>query len=624
MAKLPVIVGFGGINAAGRSSFHHGYVRTVIDAVNSEVAQHSYQNLASLMNLSVDEAATEAGKTDILSRTLIRRIGSTYFDVDSVAWNKRLSLHAPHDADGQVSSFVAIGKQLPEYLPEGWQVADLPNGLVRIDITGKSTFMVPTHREFPVKAAGQLPTGFDPKQLYPSRNHPRGLQMTVFGASDALGSIGIPWEELCQHVSPDQVSVYAGSGMGQLDANGNGGMINSRANGKKVTSKQCPLGFAEMPADFINAYVLGSYGNTGTSMGACASFLYNLRMGITDIQTGSSRIAIVGNSEAPITSEIMEGYAAMGALATDKELRELDSLAKIDYRRACRPFAENCGFTIAESAQFVVLFDDELAVELGANIHGAVGDVFINADGHKKSISAPGAGNYITMARSLAASRALLGEESIRRRSFVQTHGTGTPQNRVTESHVINESAKLFGIEHWPLTAVKAYLGHSIGAASGDQLMSSLGVFEHGILPGIQTIDEVADDVHCSHLAISKQHNDLNGEKQDIAIINAKGFGGNNATASVLAPQVVKKMLAQKHGAKKMQQYHSDNEQVAIAAKHYDDLATAGKAELIYKFDHNVMGGDSFVTSTDTLRVPGFGHAINLAPENRYKDFVAE
>ena len=82
--------------------------------------------------------------------------------------------------------------------------------------------------------------------------------------------------------------------MGQLDAAGAGGMIKSRYNGQRVTSKYCPLSFAEMPADFVNAYVLGSMGSTGASLGACASFLYNLRHAIDDIRSGRSRVAFVG------------------------------------------------------------------------------------------------------------------------------------------------------------------------------------------------------------------------------------------------------------------------------------------------------------------------------------------
>ena len=63
---------------------------------------------------------------------------------------------------------------------------------------------------------------------------------------------------------------------------------------KRVTSKQLPLGLCEMPADFINAYVLGSLGATGATIGACATFLYNLRQGVEDIQSGRRRVVMVG------------------------------------------------------------------------------------------------------------------------------------------------------------------------------------------------------------------------------------------------------------------------------------------------------------------------------------------
>ena len=172
-----------------------------------------------------------------------------------------------------------------------------------------------------------------------------------------------------------------------------------------------------MPSDFINAYVLGSVGSTGASLGACASFLYNLRHGIHDIRSGRARVVLVGSAEAPITPEVMEGYAAMGALATDKGLRQLDRLSEDqqpDYRRACRPFSQNCGFTISESSQMLVLFDDALAMELGATMYGSAADVFVNADGFKKSISGPGVGNYITMAKALASVRATCGIDKLR------------------------------------------------------------------------------------------------------------------------------------------------------------------------------------------------------------------
>ena len=78
----------------------------------------------------------------------------------------------------------------------------------------------------------------------------------------------------------------------------------------------------------------------------------------------------------------------MSALGSDDNLCKIDKSATPDWRRDSRPFGENCGFTLSEATQYIVLMDDQLAIELGADIHGAVPEVFINADGIKKSISA--------------------------------------------------------------------------------------------------------------------------------------------------------------------------------------------------------------------------------------------
>ena len=120
----------------------------------------------------------------------------------------------------------------------------------------------------------------------------------------------------------------------------------------------------------------------------------------------------------------------MGALADDASLRQLDRLTdeqRPDFRRACRPFGNNAGFTLAESAQCIVLFDDELAMELGANIYGGINEVFINADGFKKSIASPGLGNYISMAKAAAATRNIIGQEGLAKRSYVQGPRHGNP-----------------------------------------------------------------------------------------------------------------------------------------------------------------------------------------------------
>ena len=618
MSVLPVIVGFGGINAAGRASSHHAYRRIVLDSLPSAARDETLAGLATLMNLdsgSIDKA---------IAGSLIRRIEPSHFSVDAAPWQKSMSMTA---IDSPIT-FITAERNLPEPIPAGWRITPLEEGKqVKVEIFDSCDVLVPSQRTLPVQAAGMLPTGFDPGALYNSRNHPRGLQMTVYAASDAVYSMGITWADVMKKVEPDQVAVYAGSAMSQLDYNGSGGMMQARLAGKRVTSKQCALGFCEMPADFVNAYILGSVGSTGTAAGACATFLYNLRMGVDDIKSGRRRVVMVGTSEAPITSEVADGYDAMGALATDEGLKKIDGTAldknaTADHRRASRPFGENCGFTLAESAQFIILMDDALALQMGATIYGGVGNIFVNADGHKKSISAPGAGNYITMAKALASARALLGDEAVARRSFVQAHGSSTPQNRVTESHILNEAAKAFGMEKWPVAAMKAFVGHSIGSASGDQITASLGVWQYGLIPGIKTIDKPADDVHRSNLHIDNRDLEVGREGIDIAVINAKGFGGNNATATLLAPHVVKKMLNKKHGAKSLVAWEKSNEAVTERAQQYDKEAMQGTARPIYLFDHNVITCEEITISKESVKIPGFANPINLPMDVDYPDMV--
>ena len=635
MSQLPVIIGFGGVNAAGRSSGFQSFRRTVLDHLNEEQQAQTLVSLACMMGLireqdgqwltgngealNLQQAAAQV-RTEVLNNTLIRKTHPDLFDVEAIPANARLTINPEQDA----VSFTLRARQMPESIPDNWQVNTLDNGQFHITITGGFEALIPESREAGVKASAQMPTGFNPGEYYRSVHHPRGLQMAVFAASDMLGSTGLDWDAVKDTLRPDQMAVYAGNSIGQLDQYGWGGLLQSFVNGKRATSKQMPLGYGQMPADFINAYVLGSVGATAGHLGACASFLYNLQAAVTDIRLGRRRLAVVGTSDAPITPEIIEGFRVMGALADDASLMALDALEKLtdaDYQKACRPFAENCGFTMAEGAQYLMLTDDTLALELGAQIFGSVPEVFVNADGYKKSISAPGIGNYVTLAKSAALVRSVLGEDSLRERSYVHAHGTSTPKNRVTESHVLNEVAKAFGIESWPVAAIKCYVGHSQGTAAGDQTISALGTWAHKMIPGIATTDKIADDVHQSHLEFSQQAIDLSERPMDTAFINAKGFGGNNATGVIFSPEVTLQMLAKKHGQDAIRQWENKVTQQQERAAAYQAEVDAGRFSVVYHFgDREVLEGPELNITGSSLKIPGYAQEVSLDLNNPFAD----
>jgi acetoacetyl-[acyl-carrier protein] synthase len=617
LKKLPVIVGYGGINPAGRISFNHSYRRLVIDGLGQEKQDRTYRSLAELMRLDDSGGKSASTRSHILDHTLIRKI--ELFDPEKVIWQSAAQLQGEPDSD---LSFVIAKRQLPDQIPTGWKVTTLNDRQVKVTCSDDLKVMLPEERVARVSSAGQLPTGFEPGDLYASRNHPRGLQLTVYGASDAIRASGFTPQQLKDMVRPDQIAVYSGSAMGQLDAEAYGGLLQNPMIGRRPSSKHCALGLPEMPGDFVNAYVLGSVGETAGIIGACATFLYNVKRGLDEIRSGNKRIVIVGNSEAPITPYVIEGYRVMGALAEDEELMALDNSETPDNRRACRPFSSNAGFTVAESSVWLVLMDDELAMQQGARILGAVGDVHVNADGYKKSISGPGVGNYLTVGKAMASARAILGEDTLRNGTYMQAHGTGTPQNRVTESHIFNEMAKTFGIQEWLVGAVKSYLGHSMAPAGGDQLSAILGAWQDGIVPGIKTIDHIAEDVHHSHLNLPMDHVEIDPASMPGALVNSKGFGGNNATGLFLSPDQTSAMLEKRWGKQVITAHKKANEAIEEQAHSYDDGADSGEFLPIYEFGEGVLTGEDMGFGSNELNVPGFAQAVNLKLQNPYEDMV--
>jgi|MGYP006076278663 acetoacetyl-[acyl-carrier protein] synthase len=623
---LPVIVGFGGFNAAGRSSSHQAFRRMVLESLPSSEQHSTIASLACLMGLVraegesyIDtqgaeltiETVFEQYQQAVIAGTLVRKI--EHFDPANLSGHRKVDF-----SDQQVIIFTMAKRDLPKQLPADWQIRELEDGRVEITTSGEDKHLVSVPYELAAKAAGQLPRGFDLTEHYNARFHPRGLQMALLGASDAIHSMGIPWQKVAAKVRPDEIGVYSSSVFGQVDNQGMGGLFQARLRGERTTAKQVALGLNSMPADFVNAYVLGNVGHTEATTGACASFLYSLQAAVRDLRSGRRRIAVVGNAEAPITPEMSEGFSNMGALGSDENLCKIDGSATPDWRRASRPFGENCGFTLSEATQYIVLMDDLLAIELGADVHGAVPEVFISADGVKKSISSPGVGNYISFSKAVAAAVDIVGIEAVQRRSFVHAHGSSTPANRVTESELISRVAETFEIDDWPVTAVKAYVGHSVAAASGDQLISALGTFKYGLIPGIKTVDEIAKDVHQKRLNFLL-NDTVTATKMEVSFINSKGFGGNNASAVLLSADKANAMLGQRYTSR-FAQYIEQRETTRKNAEDYAVQADRGSLAVIYRFGEQLIDEKAVAITPTGMSIPGCSRKIEFNFKNLWQD----
>ena len=541
LKRFPVICSVGGINSAGRSSFNFSYKRLIIENLNKEKKIELLKDLNNLTNGKI------SSEKDILNKTLVRKINSDLYD--------------------------------PELL-----MADVMK----------------------VNAAGQLPEGIDISKMYNSRQHPKGIQMTIFGVTDCLKNIGKDWDnEIKPYINPKRIGVFSGPAIGQLDYEGMGGLLQSRKIGKRATSKHLSMSLIGMSADFINAYILGSLGKTGTVAGACATFLYNLDLALKGIKNNELDFTIVGSSEAPINPEITDGFLATTGIADDKKILEMQKRNgegdnEINYRNSCRPFGDNAGMILGEGAQFVAVTTLEFALEKGLQILGGFTDVAINADGFKKSISSPGIGNYLTMAQSLSNTMKI---GCSLKNSMVVAHGTGTFQNRSTESDVLNKVAEGFELKDWKVTALKGMLGHTMGPAAGDELMVALGIWNQGIIPGINTTNKLAQDVSSENLKFCLENTEVEKETIDTIFLNAKGFGGNNGSCGVVSPYFIESLLDKKTLDKHKTMVSETN----YAREEYFEQSINGSYELIYKSNEEILDPDIDMTiSKDRVTLKSF------------------
>ena len=113
------------------------------------------------------------------------------------------------------------------------------------------------------------------------------------------------------------------------------------------------------------------------------------------------------------------------------------------------------------------------------------------------------------------------------------------------------------------------------------------------------------------------------GEKTiDVAFLNSKGFGGNNATACVIAPSVVEKMIANRYGKEVVAKYHQKRAKVRENIASYEMAAQRGEIAPIYKFGENMIDESKIVIKTDGVTLPGYQHSVNLSFSNPYSDMV--
>ncbi len=181
-------------------------------------------------------------------------------------------------------------------------------------------------------------------------------------------------------------------------------------------------------------------------------------------------------------------------------------------RAPCRPFdAGRDGLSLGEGAGFALL---ERAPAGARRL--ALAGYGESADAHHMSAPHPdGLGARLAMSAALA--RAGLPAGAV---GYVCAHGTATRNNDAVEARAI---ARVLG-ERTPVVSVKGAIGHLLGAAGIASAVAALDSIEHGFVPG--TANTAVVDPQCG-AAVQLEPR---ARRVDAVLVNALGFGGNNAS----------------------------------------------------------------------------------------------
>jgi 3-oxoacyl-[acyl-carrier-protein] synthase II len=255
----------------------------------------------------------------------------------------------------------------------------------------------------------------------------------------------------------------------------------------------------------------GAKGPNSSVVTACATGNHAIGDSFKIIQRGDADVMIAGGSEAIVIPLTIAGFCAMKAMSTRND----------EPTKAMRPFdANRDGFVCGEGAGLVVLESLDHARARDARIYAEIVGYGLTSDAHHLTAPDPeGDGAARAMAGALRDGG--LDASAV---GYINAHGTSTPYNDKFETLAIK---RVFGdhARRLAVSSTKSMTGHMLGAAGGVEAIATALALHHGVLP--PTINYETSDPDCDLDYVPNQ-----ARKQDVevALSNAFGFGGTNAT----------------------------------------------------------------------------------------------
>jgi 3-oxoacyl-[acyl-carrier-protein] synthase II len=366
------------------------------------------------------------------------------------------------------------------------------------------------------REAAQVPN-FDPGPplpTLPTERLDRYARFALVAAREALADAGLAVER----EDPYRVGVVLGAGMG--------GMMMGEEEFTRLyrTSRPGRVHPNLIPMITLNsasgavAIAFGAKGPNLTTSTACSSSAHAIGQGLALIRAGQADVVIAGGADASITPLSFAGFCALRALST---------AFNDTPERASRPFDRaRDGFVMGEGAGVLVLESLPHAVRRRAPVYAEVAGYAATSEAHHMVMPQ---GDGVEMMRTMAFALRDAGVAPARV-DYINAHATATPVGDPVEAAAIRQLFKARG-DRIAVNATKSMIGHTLGAAGAIGGIVCALTLRSGLVH--PTINYDDPDPACALGGISAKAQE---RRVRVALLNAFGFGSNNASVVFTAP----------------------------------------------------------------------------------------
>jgi 3-oxoacyl-[acyl-carrier-protein] synthase II len=343
-----------------------------------------------------------------------------------------------------------------------------------------------------------------------ARRSDRFSQLAIAASAQAVAHAG--WGSDEPPCDPADIGCVIGSGIGGMSTFESSHDTLRDKGPERVSPLSIPLLMGNAAAGLL-AMRHGVRGPVFGVMSACASGAHAIGEAARMIESGAARAVITGGAEATLTPLAKAAFAAMDATSTSGISRPFD--------------ARRDGFVMGEGAAVLILEDEALVRERGADVVGELLGYAATSDAHHLTAPDPsGASAALAITRALE-SAGLTPDEL----DYVNAHGTSTPLNDRSET----EALKLALGERAhdiPVSSTKSAIGHLLGAAGAVEAVATVLALNDRVAPPTLNFAERDEGLDLDYVPDSPRPLAGNGRPRT-AISNSFGFGGHNAVLCV-------------------------------------------------------------------------------------------